>query len=367
MSQYNFEYRMVKTKGTNTGVFVNSENPEALDTVRAHRGNQDLLISVAFYESADPSSRCMYALCFHVRASSLEQVRRSALEAVYYLGENCGIPEESVDFICLGVGIVPEDNNRPSYSSRHDGRADAGTTTPAEIVILVAPSVFDGRPTPLMPSLNYDLARQMRDDGVENVDIDVYVRDHVILPPNTTNSATGRAVIALHGEELVYLDARTIFEMSKQPRPDDSFAVCHRVPEAAEWFAEALQEKEKHVRRQSQLRDRLARNGWVVPPCIRRLDWVDLSEDSALDACRIIAACYRFMGAGEDEVWYHIRRLDQRHGLQQGARLRAIVTFGSENPTFVGCNHPLTRQFCPASGCFMKELMTEIKNPRLFA
>jgi len=344
----------------------NAKHREAPDTARPRCGNRDTEAPAASHEVSDPSPQCICPLRFRITSSNFERVRRGALGLRCCLGENCGIPQESVDFICLSVGIVPEHDDRPSCNGHRDGRADAGTTTPAEIVILVPPSVFDGRPTPLMPSLNYDLARQMRDDGVENVDIDVYVRDHVILPPNTTNSANGRTVIALHGEELVYLDARTIFEMSKQPRPDDSYAVCHRVPEAAEWFAEALQEKEKHVKRQSQLRSMLQRDGWQIPPCVRRLHWADLPQDQVLEACRIIARFYPFINAGNDETWYHLLRLDRRHDIGDHARLTAIIAFAVENPGFAGCQHPLLQQFCPAGGCFMNEIINELKNPRLF-
>jgi hypothetical protein len=365
MVSNNMPYRVVKAKAPGTAASVNLEGHVAPDSPHPPGQNRDVKAPAASPEASNPSPHCIHPLWFQITYSSFEPVRSGALGLLYHLGEHCGIPEESVDFICLSVGIVPEDNSRPSCSGRRDNRADGGTTTPAEIVILVPPSVFDGRPTPLMLSLNYDLARQMRDDGIQNVDIDVYVRDHVILPPNTTNSATGRAVITLQGEELVYLDARAIFEMSKQPRPDDSYADTRRAPEAAEWYTETLAEKEKQAKQQSQLRDKLL-GRWVVPPCVRRLEWADLSEDDALEACRIISACYRFIGAGEDEVWYHIQRVSRRHGLMEGARLRAIVTFGSENPAFVGCEHPLLQQFCPAGGCVMKELMNEIKNPRLF-
>lgn len=311
MSQYDLPYRMVKTKGAKTAVFIRIEDPDALDTFRVRHGNRDLVVSVAFCESAGPSSRCVYALCFHVRSSSLEQARQSALEVVYYLAEHCGIPPESLDLIFNGGGLVAQD----------DGRANIGAAAPAEIVILVPPSVFGARPTPHTLTINYDLARQMR--------------------------------------------AKAVGAISVRPRDDNSFAVCLPVPEATEWFGETLAEKEKHARWQSRLQEHLLRLGWAVPPCIRRLDWAEFSEDNALEACHVIAAFYPFVGAGEDEVWHHVRRIDQRHGLQQSARLRAIVTFGNENPTFE-CGHPFLQKFCPAGGCFMKKWMDEMKNPRLF-
>ncbi|HSV98816.1 MAG TPA: hypothetical protein VLI39_01485, partial [Sedimentisphaerales bacterium] len=75
MSQYNFQYKMVKTKGEKTAVLISIDDLKTLDAVRARRGNRDLLASVAFYESADPSSRCVYGFCFRIRSSNLEQAR----------------------------------------------------------------------------------------------------------------------------------------------------------------------------------------------------------------------------------------------------------------------------------------------------
>jgi hypothetical protein len=346
---------MVKTKHAKTAVFISIDDSAALDAFRARRGNRDLLVSVAFYESADPSSRCVYALCFHVRSCNLEQARQSALEVVYYLAEHCGIPPESLDLIFTGGGIVAQD----------DGRANTGVAAPAEIVILVPPSVFGARPTPHALTINYDLARRMSADGLQ-VDVDAYQKEQqFVWLPNTFITDAGGHAVVIKADELLNLSAKAVSVLSVGPRDDDSFAACRPVPEATEWFAETLAEKEKQARQQSQLRDKLL-GRWVVPPCVRRLDWAEMSEDSALEACRIISACYRFLGAGPDEVWYHIHRVSKRHGLLEGARLRAIVTFGGENPAFLGCEHPLLRQFCPAGGCVMKELMNEIKNPRLF-
>ena len=364
MAHYNFPYRMVKTNDPSTAVSANFEDDEALDTLRAQHGNRDLVISVALYETPDPSSKRIYPLCFRFTSRSLEQVRTSALEAASYLVELLGISDTEMVFIFIPAN--PEDDDRRSHDGRRDGRADIRMITPVEIMILVPPAVFGSSPTPYTPLLNYDLARQMRDHGMENLDIDCYVRDHFVPLPDSISGATGRFIVRVSPRELLYLSPRGIFDLSRQPRGDDCLAAGHLVPEAAEWFAEALAEKEKHVRRQSQLREHLLRLGWAVLPCIRRLDWAEMSDESALEACRIIAGFYPFIGAGANEVWYHIHRIDQRQGLQQGARLRAIVTFGNENPAFVGCEHPLLRQFCPVGGCFMKELTDDLQSPWLF-
>jgi len=356
MSQYDLPYRIVKAKGAKTAVFIRIEDSEALDTFCTQHGNRDLLVSVAFYESADPSSRYLCALCFRIRSSSLEQARQSALEVVYYLAENCGILEDSVELSYTGGGIAPDD----------DDRTDAGTAAPPEIVISVPPAVFGGRPTPVMPVLNYDLARQMSTDGIENLDIDVYVRDHFVPLPDSINGATGRFVVSVRVRELRYLDPKGILDLSKQPRGDDFFAIGNPVWAAEEWFAKVIEDEERHERRQSQLRQRLLHGGWQIPPCVRRLHWADLPQDQVLEACRIIARFYPFINAGNDETWYHLLRLDRRHDIGDHARLRAIIAFGVENPGFAGCQHPLLQQFCPAGGCLINELLNELKNPRLF-
>jgi hypothetical protein len=245
--------------------------------------------------------------------------------------------------------------------------AGAAIARPAEMIILVPPVVFDGRVTPLMPAVNRGLAAQMSGDGVGGLDIDVYIRDHFIPLPNTINSAIGRCVISLRVEEALCIDTKGMVELSRKPRCDDSYAAGRRVPEAAEWFAETLQEEEKRAKRQLQLRQRLLENGWFVPFCVRRLEWADLSQDQVLEACRIIARFYPFVRAGEDELWYHIRRLDQRHSIGDHAKLRNIVHWGVENPAFAGCDHSLLHRFCPAGQCFWTELVDECENPFLFA
>ncbi len=244
MSDNNMPHRMLKAKGANTTVFVNLDDREALDAIRARHGNRDLAVSAASYAEADPSSPCIVWLYFYVTCICIEQMRQSVLEAVYYIADNFGIPPEFMYLIYNGGGIATEDNRG----------ADADTTAPAQTVILVPPSVFDGRPTPLMPALNYDLARQMREDSIA-VEIDVYSQEQQFAPLNdAVVGATGRFAVLLRVEELLYVDPERILSLSKQSRADDFFAVGNPVPEAAEWFAEVLGTAEKRQKQQLHLR-----------------------------------------------------------------------------------------------------------------
>ena len=68
----------------------------------------------------------------------------------------------------------------------------------------------------------------------------------------------------------------------------------------------------------------------------------------------------------ETEIWHYIIKWAQRNSYKNYQRLKAIVTFAMENPCLCDCEHPLLRRFCPAGGCFMKELIEEYEKPYLF-
>jgi len=359
-------YRFVKPKGSKTGDFVNVADPEALAACRAHCGNRDLQISAADWKKPDLSSPSRPWLYWRVTSYSIDLVRQVGLGILDYVPEHSAVPEPFIEVRYDGGGSsISKDTTGPSPGGRRSGLDGTGALTPAEIAVIVPPTVFDPPPTPLIPLINYRFARQMRENGIA-VDIDIYAKDQQFLPLlNSINSVTGGHVISVSKRELLYLDGAGLLELSRQLRSDESAEDRH-VPEAAVWFAQTLQEEESRQKWQSQLRQTLWKTGWQVPPCVRRLHWADLSEDEALEACRVIAGFYPFINAGEEEVWHHILQLERRHGIREPARLRFIIAFGSENPGFLGCNHPLLQKFCPATKCRFEDIYNDYVNPRLF-
>jgi len=260
----------------------------------------------------------------------------------------------------------PVNNSSAGDNSQTTGADITGATTTGEIIITVPPVVFGGRPTPLMLAMIYHLARQMTEDGIGNLDIDVYQRDRFVHLPNSINTLTGRYVFPLLIKELLYLDGETIVELARKPKAEDSMAIPRFIPEAAEWFADVKAEFEQEQRRQNELRELIQQKGWGILPCIRRLQWTDLDESTALETCRLIAQWYSFINAVDDEIWYHVLRLARRNAVNDQQRLRAIVTFAVENTIFMACEHPLLKRFCSASRCFMTKLIEECEEPYLF-
>ena len=269
---------------------------------------------------------------------------------------------------CTADGDGPRVNQHsPTLGNAHRvHKSLKDSDSVAEMVIMIPPVVFRGQPTPFMPALNYRLARQMADDGISNIDIDVYVRDSYVALPNSINSATGRFVIYLTPKELLYMDGTRIAELSKQTRPEDSVIQLSRIPEAVEWFSETHDEFGEKKTRQNQLHELMVRNGWEIPPCIRRWLRLCLYDNVRLEVYRITSQFLSWIGASESEIRFQIHSIDRRNPIKDYQKLKNIITFAVENPWFVGCEHALLRQFCPAGGCFMAELIDQHKNPLLF-
>lgn len=360
-NSHNAKYRILKALKHGSSVFINMADDDATQVFRNQYSNQDLFISIWHSAVPDLSAPRNYSLCFHIVTDDPEAAHVRALETCFYISENFSMPQDCIE-VLYTEGIA---NKKIDAHNINNGNNTAHHPF-AEIMILIPPVVFDGLPTPLMPALNYYLARQLAADGIENIDIDLYQRDHCIALPNSINPITSRFVIPLTMKELLYLDANGIAELSKQPRPEDSMILPHRVPEAVEWFAEIHAEFEEKLLRQDELQKLMLQKGWEIPPCIRRLQQLCLYDNIRLEAYRVISQFYSWIGAGIDEIRHLINFMDRRNPIRNYQKMKAIITFAIENPWFVGCQHSLLEQFCSAGKCFMAELIEAYENPYLF-
>lgn len=344
----NYRYIFLQHEDCSKPCFIDVNDNVALNAYREKHGNRDLFTLPCLFGKPDIRSARHYYLHFILRARSLKDIREPTIKACFYISEKYSIPQDCIKVIYTG-GVNGTD-----------------TGTAAEFIILIPPVVFAGQPTPLISSINYKLARQLTEDGIENIDIDIYHRNHLIRLPNSLNPEKDCYVIPLTLKELMHIDVSALAELSRYPRPEDSLTMPYAIPEVSEWFAEILEETEKKQRYQQKLLNLLLKTGWQIPPCIRKLLWADLSKERALEACRVISQFYRWVNASPNEIYYHFEKIDQRNYIADPHRLRAILNFASENPGFAGCKDLLLRQFCPSGKCFLYELQNEINNPALF-
>jgi len=349
--------------------WVHNNDYQTKDCWRQKYKDKNLFFSAACFYSPEKSAKCTASLYFVLQSHNLEDIREAAIKTCFYISDNFSIPQDCIEVIYTGGGNGTDADAAASIAA--DNTSERGENSlnsdraAAEMVILIAPIVFAGQPTPLMPLINYDLARQLVKDGIEKIDIDVYHRNYLIRLPNSIHPETGRYVIPLTIKELLYMYASAIVELSKNPRAEDSLILPRTVPEAVEWFSNLLEETEKEQEWQQRLRELLFKDGWQIPPCYRRLIWADLSKAQALEACRVISQFYSWTKASSDEVRHQLQQIDRRNRIDDYRRLKAIVGF-AENLKFAGCEHPLLKRFCPAGKCFMAELISEYECPSLF-
>ncbi|MFC1604180.1 hypothetical protein ACFL5F_04050 [Planctomycetota bacterium] len=385
-------YAVLKALKGGKPVSVDMADITTIEGLRSRYQNRDLLVSTWHSAVPDISAPRNYSLYFHIISGDVEKARVSTLEACLYISENFGVPEDCIEVLYTGGvdrGDTDDDNinhaggplghttaagdnetqgqhTTDTHNKSKNTGASEWSTSAAEMLILIAPVVFGGQPTALMQLINYHLARQMADDGLSNIDIHVYVRDSYIPLPNSNNSATGRFVIPLTMKELLYLDGNRIAELSRQPRPEDSMIMPQQASEVTEWFAEVHAEFEKKQNRQNELRKAMLEEGWEISPCIRRLLRLCLYDHVRLEAYRTISRFLSWIGASESEIRYQIHSIDRRNPIKNYQKLNGITTFAVESPWFVGCQHALLRQFCPAGGCFITELIEKYEKPYLF-
>jgi len=349
--------------------WVHTNDYQTKDCWRQKYKDKNLFFSAACFYSPEKSAKCTASMYFVLRARSLDDIREPTIKTCLYISDNFSIPQDCIEVIYAG-GSNGTDAGAAGSAANNGGESGNNThnakSAAAETVILIPPIVFTGQPTPLMPAINYELARQLVEDVTENIDIDVYHRSYLIKLPNSFSPKTGSYVIPLTIKELLYMAAQAIAELSKQPRPEDSLIMPCSVPEAAEWFGRLLEETKKTQERQHQLQNLLFKDGWQTSPCTRRLLWADLDKNNALEACRIISQFYSWIKASPDEIWHYLQQINRRNRIEDYQRLRAILNFATENPRFANCEHPLLKQFCPAGKCFMAELNSEYECPSLF-
>jgi len=355
----NTDYRLYKAARGGKNGFVDFNDPAALEQLRNQYQNTDISISVCSYRICNKSSKANYPLYVIIRGPSLKEVKNSAIKACYYFSEYLDVSTDHIHIIYNSGGTTI---NKDESEGNNGVREDA---TAAKILLLIPSVVFDGHPTPLMQRINYQLARQVVDDVIENIDIDVYQKDYMINLPNSRNNA-GNYNIPLQLKELIYISEKQIFELAKKPGSEDSYVMPKKAPDTVEAFAQLHKQAKKEYKRQRELIQLMVKDGWQIPPCIRYLLFKELGDNAGLEACRITAQFFAAVKASEYEIWHHIQTWARRNAYKDYQRLKAIIVFAIENPQFAGCEHKLLKRFCPAGKCFMADSINEYENPHLF-
>jgi len=355
------DYRLYKTARGGKNGFVDLNDPAALEQLRNQYENTDISISICSYSIPDISAGRDYPLYVIIKNHLIGKTRNSAIEACYHINEYFEVDTENINIIYNNGGNNITTNNKSNVAN-----SVMDDATAAEIILSIPPVVFDGHPTSLIQRINYQLVRKMTNDGIENIDVDVYQKDYMVNLSNSFNSLTNNYNIPLQLKELIHMSEEQIFKLAKKSRYEDSYIMLKKISEAADRFKQLYTQAEKEYKKQQKLLELMLKNGWQIPPCIRSLLWVNSGQKVGLEACRIMAQFYSFIKASENEIWHHIETWAHRNAYKNYQKLKGIIAFASENPQFAGCEDKLLQHFCPAGKCFMAELINRYEKPSLF-
>jgi len=351
----NSDFRFYKTaQGGKTG-FVDLNDTAALEQLCNYCDNTDTFISACSYRQTNESSECYYPLYIVLNGNSINDIRGSAIEAIYWLAEQTGTGPEQMDIYYSGT----------SPNNKMEIVADSSAQC-TEITIYIHHSIFGAVSTQQVPMICFNLARQMTRDNIKNIAIDVYERNHYLRLPNSKISSLGCYMMPLQLKELTFLNDTSLSELSKQPRPADSYAVIQPNPQAQDWLSIQNSLIEEEIKRQNRLLESILKTGWQIPPCINRLLNLYLYDNVRLEAYRISCAYLAWIKASAEQIFNTIQAMDIRNPVNDYQLLKAITAFAVENPRFAGCEHPLLEKSCPAGRCFMAELIENIRQPSLF-
>jgi len=355
-----FGYRLTRSGLYGKDVFVKTAENGELEIEQVFN-SQDMFMSTCLFSDADIISDKIYNLYFCVESADIGQTQENIILACYYISENFAIPTDCIEVIYNGADYCGD-----AFSDDSVCKEDSNNNTLCEMVIIIPPVVYGNRQFPYTSAINYHLARQMLKDGIKNIQIDVYEHNHMIRVPNSFNTSSKRFVIPLRFEEILHMGKSQIITLSKAPRPENSMIIPKMVPEAIEWFACRHEEFAKKQKSQNRLLELILKDGWQIPPCIRRLQTLCLYDSIRLEAYRIIAQFYSWIKASVNEIWQQVQNSDHRNPINNYSKLNAIIKFAIENPSFAGCSHKLLKRFCPVGKCFIDELINLNKEPLLF-
>jgi hypothetical protein len=319
---------MVAAGGMVRNVFVGLNEADRIATFRRQHDNTDVYMSVARWMQPAREGACMLPFFLDIDADDLEVAREECVRAALLLWDKAGIAPEAVEWRFSGKkgfhGIVPDE-------------------------------IF-GTPTtntdlPIWQSLAHRLVRE----GVPHLDVQVYQASRVLRLPNSINSKSGLYDVALEFAEIRDLKIKDILEMAKAPRDDESMASEVDCPRAAQWLFKAREWWARNQSRFAQASKHVGaeKDGWRVPPCVRRVEAATLPDGVRHAIYFELARFNASIGMAPEESADRLHEIDDRHPIRDPEYIDRVVHNARKYAGFRGCPNRVLERFCDRERCFL--------------
>ena len=315
------------------GVFVNVNDQDAIARWRQRFNNTDIFASVFRYEKPDPTSRCVAPIFADIDCQeNLLNARDSALMFCELLSLHM---QTGVDDVAI-------------YFSGSKG-----------FHVLVPCVIFQPCPSSYTLALYKQIAQNARRQAVRFIDESVYTHRRLLRLPNSINSKSGLYKIPLWHKELLHLDLHNLLKLARRPRPDDCLDMPRFNPQAAQWYKDALISIARcKTKKTTKKTGEQFKYGWRIPPCIKTLQTMRLSDGTRHSTYLILARFYRWINMHPDEITETLLSIDDKNPIQQPGDIQRIVNWAVQHPGFPGCRNDHLKQVCCKEKCFYAQMKT---------
>jgi len=305
---------------------------EQLDEMKAKYRHEDCYTSIFRYSERDPNAGNVlsgFPLDFDDKENP-ERARKEAYNAVAYLMDRLGIPEQSIS-ICFtgskGFAIFP--NRR----------------------------AFGIQPSERLPLILKSMAMELKENlGLKTLDLKVYHRRSLWRLPNTRHPKSSLFKVEITNQELEKFSIDEIKELARKPRAIKRVADHRLVPEAQQWYL-------KHAKLVDQwFEDKKERfistdlSNLPTVPCVAKRLQVGSEEGNRNNTVFQLAVYFARSGKSIDETREILLDFNRRNKppLLESEVLRSIESAYKgvqEDKYSVGCGSEAFHELCDKGHC----------------
>lgn len=312
--------------------YAQNDDVEAVDQCRDKFNNSDIFTSIMRYEKPDPQSDFIAPIFFDIDGpDNLKAARENTLVLCELIMPRLKIDSDQIN-ICFS------------------GSKGFHITIPCE--------VFEPLPSNLTLDLYKKMAANAQDQGVPLIDNAVYTNRRLWRLVNSINSKSGLYKIPLTHKELLHLSIKNIMELAKKPRCEDSFCIAKPNQHAIGWYKDALACMARLKTTPRHHKKHFAtgfKNGWRVPPCIKKIQQSTLPDGIRHDTYLILARFYSWINMHPQEITETLNLLDKKNPIADHD-IDRIVDWALDRPGFAGCNNQVLKKYCDKENCFYYSL-----------
>ncbi|OHB49689.1 MAG: hypothetical protein A2Y10_05905 [Planctomycetes bacterium GWF2_41_51] len=314
------------------GQFIHSENIQVIENFRKQFNNTDIFYGISQHLEPSFDSEFIISMFFDIDSKdNLSAAKESAICLCEMIMDRIKLTENQIEIFFSG--------NKGFH-------------------VIVPCEVFSAFYSPHILPMYKKMAKKAEQSGAKFIDQAVYTNKRIFRLSNSINSKSNLYKIPLTFEELRDIDVSGILEISKSPRPEESF--CNSKPSATaiHWYREAIKCMKNKNNQFSSIKklNIKFKHGWRIPPCIKEIEKTILPDGIRHDTYLLLARYYSYLNMHYYEIVERLGNIDNRNPIRDLDSIERITEFAIEHPGFAGCDNQVLKKYCKNQNCFYAKL-----------